>query len=114
MRQWPQWRREQIWELRAKGLSIHAIAREMGVFRPSVTRYLNLTGGVRPRPRKRAERCLSASEREEISRGLARGESFRAIGQAIGRPHTTVPGRGAETGVAAAPGRGQTRLGGGA
>ena len=90
MRQWPQWRREQIWELRARGLSIQAIARELGVFRPSVTRYLNLTGGVRPRPRKRPERCLSASEREEISRGLARGESFRAIGQAIGRPHTTV------------------------
>jgi hypothetical protein len=65
----------------------------MGVFRPSVTRYLNITGGVRPRPRKRAECCLSASEREEISRGLARGESFRAIGQAIGRPHTTVARR---------------------
>jgi IS30 family transposase len=29
-------------------------------------------------------------EREEISRGLARDESFRAIGRAIGRPHTTV------------------------
>jgi IS30 family transposase len=30
------------------------------------------------------------SEREEISRGLARGESFRAIAMTIGRPHTTV------------------------
>jgi len=90
MGQWPEWRRELIWDLWAKGLSIHAIAREVGVFRPSVTRCLNATGGVRPRPRKRSERCLSASEREEISRGLARGESFRAIGRQIGRPHTTV------------------------
>jgi IS30 family transposase len=30
------------------------------------------------------------AEREEISRGLARGESFRAIARQIGRPHTTV------------------------
>jgi IS30 family transposase len=51
---------------------------------------LNSTGGVRPRPRRRSKRCLSVAEREEISRGLARRESFRAIGRAIGRPHTTV------------------------
>jgi IS30 family transposase len=30
------------------------------------------------------------SEREEISRGLARGDSLRVIGPAIGRSHTTV------------------------
>src|SRR5512143_1343829 len=90
MRQWPERRRERLWELWAQGHSIHAIAREMGTFRPGVTRYLNLTGGVRPRPRRRSERCLSAAEREEISRGLARGEGFRAIARQIGRPHTTV------------------------
>jgi IS30 family transposase len=60
------------------------------MFRSSVARCLNATGGVRPRPRKRAERCLAVVEREEISRGLARGESFRAIARRIGRPHTTV------------------------
>jgi IS30 family transposase len=48
------------------------------------------TGGVRPAARRRRACCLSRAEREEISRGLARGESFRAIGRAIGRPHTTV------------------------
>ena len=90
MGQWPEWRRERMWELWGQGHSIHAIARELGVFRPSVTRYLNLTGGVRPRPRRRSKRALSVSEREEISRGLARGESFRAIARQIGRPHTTV------------------------
>ena len=90
MRQWPEWRRERMWELWGQGHSIHAIARELGVFRPSVTRYLNLTGGVRPRARRRSKRALSVSEREEISRGLARGESFRAIARQIGRPHTTV------------------------
>lgn len=90
MGRWPEWRRERVWELWAQGNSIHAIAREVGMFRTSVAKCLNATGGVRPRPRKRAERCLAAAEREEISRGLARGESFRAIARQIGRPHTTV------------------------
>jgi IS30 family transposase len=90
MGQWPEWRRERMWELWGQGRSIHAIARELGTFRPSVTRYLNLTGGVRRRPRQRSTRALSVAEREEISRGLARGESFRTIARAIGRPHTTV------------------------
>src|SRR5207248_5633748 len=35
-------------------------------------------------------RCLALVEREEISRGIARGESARAIGRALGRSHTTV------------------------
>ena len=90
MGQWPEWRRERMWELWGQGHSIHAIARELGTFCPSVTRYLNLTGGVRRRPRQRSKRALSVSEREEISRGLARGESFRAIARQIGRPHTSV------------------------
>src|SRR5919202_6008212 len=90
MTQWPEWRRERLWELWGRGHSIHAIARELGTFRTSVRRYLNLTGGVRPRPRRRSKRALSVAEREEISRGLARGESFRAIARQIGRPHTTV------------------------
>src|SRR5919199_6806336 len=90
MGQWPEWRRERMWELWGQGHSIHAIARELGRFRSSVSRYLNLTGGVRRRARQRSKCALSVAEREEISRGLARGESLRAIARAIGRPHTTV------------------------
>jgi IS30 family transposase len=54
------------------------------------SRYVASTGGVRPAPRRRSERCLSEREREEISRGLARGDGFRAIAGAVGRSHTTV------------------------
>src|SRR6516165_4393509 len=90
MGRWPEWRRERVWVLWARGASIHAIAREVGMFRTSVAKCLNATGGVRPRPRRRAECCLAAAEREEISRGLARGESFGAIARQIGRRHTTV------------------------
>ena len=90
MGRWPEWRRERVWELWVEGYSLHAIAREVGMARDNVTACVAASGGVRPAPRKRAEWCLSLGEREEVSRGLACGESFRAIGRAIGRPHTTV------------------------
>ena len=62
----------------------------MGFWAQGVRNFVGRTGGVRPPKRRRSERCLSQGEREEISRGLARGEGFRAIGRAISRHHTTV------------------------
>jgi len=47
-------------------------------------------GGIRPRPRIRSERVWSFEEREEISRGLAKGRSLRAIAEARGRAPSTV------------------------
>src|SRR3989442_3865243 len=82
--------REHVWELWAKGRSARAIARELGTSAPFVRDCVGRTGGVRPPKRRRSAGCLTRAEREEISRGLARGEGFRAIGRAIGRPHTTV------------------------
>ncbi|MGI8460502.1 MAG: IS30 family transposase, partial [Solirubrobacterales bacterium] len=35
-------------------------------------------------------RCLTPAEREEISRGIARRDSDRKIGRALGRSHTTI------------------------
>src|SRR5215207_2208329 len=56
----------------------------------SVSNHLARTGGIRPRARRRPERCLSFEEREEISRAIARGQSARAIARALGRSHTTI------------------------
>jgi IS30 family transposase len=48
------------------------------------------SGGSRPRARRRRERALSASEREEISRGLAAWQSSRTIAAKLGRAPSTV------------------------
>jgi DNA-binding CsgD family transcriptional regulator len=82
--------RDGIWELRAEGLSDREIGRRLGLGTGIVSNHLRWVGGIRPRARRRPERCLSLEEREEISRGIARGASARAIARALGRSHTTV------------------------
>jgi transposase, IS30 family len=81
---------EQVWELWGDGTSLRAVARQLGARPEYVRRYVTSRGGVKPAPRRRSERCLSKGEREEISRGLARGDSCRVIAAGIGRSHTTV------------------------
>src|SRR3954468_19347444 len=82
--------KDAIWELRAKGLSDREIGRQVALPRGSVSNHLARSGGIRPRARRRPERCLSLEEREEISRAVARGRSARAIAGALGRSHTTI------------------------
>lgn len=48
------------------------------------------SGGIRPRPRCVASRLLSLEDREEISRGLAAGESLRCIARRLGRAPSTI------------------------
>jgi IS30 family transposase len=82
--------KDAIWVLRAEGVSEAEIGRRLGVPKRTVSKYLQRMGGIRPRPSRRPERCMTFAEREEISRGIARGESARAIGRTLGRSHTTV------------------------
>ncbi|HZI92415.1 MAG TPA: IS30 family transposase [Thermoleophilaceae bacterium] len=82
---------ERIWEVRAEGLGDAALARRLGLSPRAVNKYLNACGGIRPRrPRRRAPGRLTAAEREEISRGIARRDSDRKIGRDLGRSHTTI------------------------
>ena len=81
---------ERLWELRATGMSLRAVARELGLGSRQVTWHVAKTGGVRPVARRRAAGCLALAEREEISRGLAGGLSCRKIAAGLGRSSSTV------------------------
>ncbi|WUX64160.1 helix-turn-helix domain-containing protein [Streptomyces sp. NBC_01431] len=55
-----------------------------------VRQFLYQSGGVRLTPRQRSERHLTGGEREEISRGIAAGESARQLAKLLGRSPSTV------------------------
>lgn len=80
----------EIWDRRSSGESLYVIGRRIGRSLEGVRHLVNLTGGVRPQPSRRPRVALTAEDREEISRGLARNDSYRVIGARIGRPHSTV------------------------
>jgi IS30 family transposase len=79
-----------IWRLLRAGTSLRVIGRQLGRSDASIQQYVGLTGGVRPRERTRAANRLSLCEREEISRGMAAGESLRAVARRLGRSPSTV------------------------
>lgn len=66
------------------------VARDVGVNVKSVYRCLSEAGGMPPRWKDRSPRHLSLLEREEISRGLIEGVSFRVISARLGRHPSTV------------------------
>ncbi len=80
----------EVWERRDAGEPTRLIARRLGRNGSSIRRLFEDAGGVRPAPRRRAVRHLSLQEREEISRGVARGESLRVIAGRLGRAPSTV------------------------
>jgi hypothetical protein len=59
-----------MWDRWQKGESLNEIGRHFGRSHSSIQNILSQTGGIRPPDRKRSRRCLSLSEREEISRGV--------------------------------------------
>jgi len=86
----PSERRQQVWEMWKVGHSISDIAREVGSPPGSIFSILLPFGGIYQAPQRRRPGCLTLSDREEISRGLAVGESYRSIGLRLDRPASTV------------------------
>src|SRR5205823_6537712 len=80
----------EVWRRRAGGEPVPMIARHMGRDRGTVWGVVKATGGIPPRTPQRSRRELRVGEREEVSRGLARGESWRAMARRLGRAHTTL------------------------
>lgn len=82
--------RARIAELIAAGASLRTIRREIPRSRHAVARAIKkLMRPPRHEPVRAALR-LSLAEREEISRGLAAGQSMRDIARALGRAPSTV------------------------
>jgi transposase, IS30 family len=81
---------DEVWARWRRGESLRLIARKLGKRGPSVRAFVLQTGGMQRRPPRRAQRCLSMAEREEISRGVAAGEPCRQIAARLGRAPSTV------------------------
>jgi IS30 family transposase len=80
-----------MWDRWKKGDSMNEIGRYFGIQGHSSIRHIfSETGGIRPPQRTRAARCLSLSEREEISRGVVAGRSMRWIANKLGRAPSTI------------------------
>jgi len=80
----------EIWDRWQRGEGLKLIGRAFGRYSSAIFAHLKPTGGIRPAPRRRAVRVLSLAEREEVSRGLARGASLRSIASDLGRAASTV------------------------
>ncbi len=79
-----------MWDRWQRGESLHRIAALFNRHHSSVRGILAESGGIRPSERRRSTRALSLAEREEISRGMAAGQSMRAIAISLGRAPSTV------------------------
>ncbi|MFQ5524556.1 MAG: IS30 family transposase [Acidimicrobiia bacterium] len=80
----------EVWERRQGGESNRSIGRRLGRSGASIRALVESSGGVRPLRRHRSVRHLSLTEREEISRGVAAGDSVRVIAGRLGRAASTV------------------------
>ena len=81
---------DEVWRRWRQGESLRLIARRLGRRGPSVRAFVLQTGGVQLQPPRRNVRCLSMAEREEISRGVAAGQSCRQLAARLGRAPSTV------------------------
>ncbi len=79
-----------MWERWQKGDSLQQIAQLFDRHHSAVQGILIKTGGIRPAPRKRSSLALTLAEREEISLGLAQGDSIRSIATLLGRAPSTI------------------------
>jgi IS30 family transposase len=81
---------KEVWDRWQRGETLNAIGRIFDRPSSSIFSLLAPTGGIRPKPRKRSRLALTLSEREEISRGTAKGYSVRDIAHYLGRAPSTI------------------------
>jgi hypothetical protein len=79
-----------VWRRWKAGQTLHEIGRAFGKDHNSIRGVVARHGGIVPAVRRRALLALTLREREEISRGLASGWSFREIAKCLQRAVSTV------------------------
>lgn len=82
--------KNEIWDRWQRGESQSSIGRLFDRESSSIFSLLSPSGGIRPAPRKRSKLSLTLSEREEISRGIVRQLSLRAIATQLKRSPSTI------------------------
>jgi len=80
----------ELWRRWRQGESLQTIGRALGWVTKCMHYVVAGAGGVPPPPRRRSRLALTSAEREEISRGLANGATFRAVSRGLGRAASTV------------------------
>ena len=80
----------ELWERWKRGESIGDIGRALDRAPGTIHCTIRQSGGVAPAERRRSRLALTLPEREEISRGVAAGDSARRIAARLGRAPSTV------------------------
>lgn len=81
---------DELWSRWRRGEPSRLIPRSLGCHATKVRRLLAASGGVRPPARRRRERHLSGSEREQMSREITAAWTARTIAAGLGRSASTV------------------------
>ena len=82
--------RRELWERWRRGESVSEIGRALDRAPGTIHCTIRQHGGVAPPERRRSRLALTLQEREEISRGIAAGDSARRIAARLGRSPSTV------------------------
>ena len=82
--------KREVWRRWKEGQSLSEIGRALGKVAGSIHGVIAANGGYLPARRRRSPQALSLVDREDISRGLARGESIRTIAARLSRPPSTI------------------------
>ena len=90
-RPWMSWaQRNELWRRWRAGESLVDIGAALQRAPDRVYRIVEAEGGLAPPPRRRSPLALTLTEREEISRGIARGEGVREMARRLRRAPSTV------------------------
>jgi IS30 family transposase len=82
--------RKELWQRWKQGEPIKDIARTLDRASGTIHNTIRERGGVAPPERRRSRLALRLTEREEISRGVASGESARTIAARLERSPSTI------------------------